>query len=108
MDDNYALYKAYLGKEYKLVRAENGEEAISKFLECNPDVILMDIGMPVVDGYQATDAIRQLESNVPIIAVTAFAYNDDKEKVLSRGFNGFLPKPLEKNALIEMLHKTGV
>ena len=108
VDDNYALYKAYLGKEYKLVRAENGEEAISKFLECNPDVILMDIGMPVVDGYQATDAIRQLESNVPIIAVTAFAYNDDKEKVLSRGFNGFLPKPLEKNALIEMLHKTGV
>lgn len=108
VDDNYALYKAYLGKEYKLVRAENGEEAISKFLECNPDVILMDIGMPVVDGYQATDAIRQLESNVPIIAVTAFAYNDDKGKVLSRGFNGFLPKPLEKNALIEMLHKTGV
>lgn len=108
MDDNYALYKAYLGKEYNLVRAENGEDAISKFLECNPDVILMDIGMPIVDGYQATDAIRQLESNVPIIAVTAFAYNDDKEKVLSRGFNGFLPKPLEKNALIEMLHKTGV
>lgn len=108
MDDNYALYKAYLGKEYNLVRAENGEEAISKFLECNPDIILMDIGMPIVDGYQATDAIRQLESNVPIIAVTAFAYNDDKEKVLSRGFNGFLPKPLEKNSLIEMLHKTGV
>lgn len=64
--------------------------------------------MPVVDGYQATDAIRQLESNVPIIAVTAFAYNDDKKKVLSRGFNGFLPKPLDKNALLETLHKMGV
>ena len=108
IDDNYKLYQAYLGQKYKLIRAKNGEEAIAKYLECNPDVILMDIGMPVVDGYQATDAIRQLESNVPIIAVTAFAYNDDKKKVLSRGFNGFLPKPLDKNALLETLHKMGV
>lgn len=108
IDDNYKLYQVYLGKQYKLIRARNGEEAISKYLEYNPDVILMDIGMPVVDGYQATDAIRQLESNVPIIAVTAFAYNDDKKKVLSRGFNGFLPKPLDKNALLETLHKMGV
>lgn len=108
MDDNYELYKAYLGKKYKLVRAVNGEEAISRFLECNPDVILMDIGMPLVDGYQATDAIRQLKSNVPIVAVTAFAYHEDKKKVLSRGFNGFLPKPLDRTALLEMLHKMGV
>lgn len=108
MDDNYELYKAYSGKKYKLVRAVNGEEAISRFLECNPDVILMDIGMPLVDGYQATDAIRQLESNVPIVAVTAFAYHEDKKKVLSRGFNGFLPKPLDRTALLEMLHKMGV
>ncbi|WP_455671645.1 ATP-binding response regulator [Phocaeicola sp.] len=108
MDDNYELYKAYLGKKYKLVRAVNGEEAISRFLECNPDVILMDIGMPLVDGYQATDAIRQLESNVPIVAVTAFAYHEEKKKVLSRGFNGFLPKPLDRTALLEMLHKMGV
>lgn len=108
MDDNYLLYKIYLEKKYNLVRAENGEEAISMFLECNPAIILMDIGMPVVDGYQATEAIRQLSSNVPIVAVTAFAYDEDKRKVMSRGFNGYLPKPLNKEALFNMLHQMGV
>lgn len=108
MDDNYLLYKIYLEKKYNLVRAENGEEAISMFLECNPAIILMDIGMPVVDGYQATEAIRQLSSNVPIVAVTAFAYDEDKRKVMSRGFNGYLPKPLNKEALFNMLRQMGV
>lgn len=108
MDDNYLLYKIYLEKKYNLVRAMNGEEAISLFLECNPSIILMDIGMPVVDGYQATEAIRQLAPNIPIIAVTAFAYDEDKRKVMSRGFNGFLPKPLNKEALFDTLHQMGV
>lgn len=108
MDDNYLLYKIYLEKKYNLVRAVNGEEAISMFLECNPAIILMDIGMPVVDGYQATEAIRQLAADVPIVAVTAFAYDEDKRKVMSRGFNGFLPKPLNKEALFNMLRQMGV
>ena len=54
------------------------KKPLSKFLEYSPAVILMDIGMPVVDGYQATEAIRQLSSKVPIVAVTAFAYDEDK------------------------------
>lgn len=108
MDDNYLLYKIYLEKKYNLVRAVNGEEAISLFLECSPSIILMDIGMPVVDGYQATEAIRQLAPNIPIVAVTAFAYEEDKRKVMSRGFNGFLPKPLNKQALFDILHQMGV
>ena len=99
MDDNYLLYKIYLEKHYDLIRATNGEEAVSKYLECNPDIILMDIGMPVVDGYQATDAIRQLSSDIPIVAVTAFAYDEDRRKVMSRGFNGKLSKPLNKDEL---------
>lgn len=105
MDDNYLLYKIYLEKHYDLIRATNGEEAVSKYLECNPDIILMDIGMPVVDGYQATDAIRQLSSDIPIVAVTAFAYDEDRRKVMSRGFNGYLSKPLNKDELLKMLHK---
>lgn len=108
MDDNYLLYKIYLEKKYNLVRAVNGEEAIALFLECNPSIILMDIGMPVVDGYQATEAIRQLAPNIPIVAVTAFAYDEDKRKVMSRGFNGFLPKPLNKEALFDILRQMGV
>lgn len=108
MDDNYLLYKIYLEKHYDLIRAANGEEAVSKYLECNPDIILMDIGMPVVDGYQATDAIRQLSSDIPIVAVTAFAYDEDRRKVMSRGFNGYLSKPLNKDELLKMLHKMGI
>ncbi|WP_455674054.1 ATP-binding response regulator [Phocaeicola sp.] len=108
MDDNYLLYTIYLDKKYDLIRAVNGEEAISKFLECNPDIILMDIGMPVVDGYQATDAIRQISPTIPIVAVTAFAYDEDRRKVMSRGFNGYLSKPLNKGELFKMLHKMGV
>ena len=108
MDDNYLLYKIYLEKHYDLIRATNGEEAVSKYLECNPDIILMDIGMPVVDGYQATDAIRQLSSDIPIVAVTAFAYDEDRRKVMSRGFNGYLSKPLNKYELLKMLHKMGI
>ncbi len=108
MDDNYLLYKIYLEKHYDLIRATNGEEAVSKYLECNPDIILMDIGMPVVDGYQATDAIRELSSDIPIVAVTAFAYDEDRRKVMSRGFNGYLSKPLNKDELLKMLHKMGI
>ena len=108
MDDNYLLYKIYLEKHYDLIRATNGEEAVSKYLECNPDIILMDIGMPVVDGYQATDAIRQLSSDIPIAAVTAFAYDEDRRKVMSRGFNGYLSKPLNKDELLKMLHNMGI
>lgn len=108
MDDNYLLYKIYLEKHYDLIRATNGEEAVSKYLECNPDIILMDIGMPVVDGHQATDAIRQLSSDIPIVAVTAFAYDEDRRKVMSRGFNGYLSKPLNKDELLKMLHKMGI
>lgn len=108
MDDNYLLYKIYLEKHYDLIRATNGEEAVSKYLECNPDIILMDIGMPVVDGYQATDAIRQLSSDIPIVAVTAFAYDEDRRKVMSRGFNGYLSKPLNKDELLKILHKMGI
>ena len=104
MDDNYLLYKIYLEKHYDLIRATNGEEAVSKYLECNPDIILMDIGMPVVDGYQATDAIRQLSSDIPIVA----AYDEDRRKVMSRGFNGYLSKPLNKDELLKMLHKMGI
>ena len=108
MDDNYLLYKIYLEKHYDLIRATNGEEAVSKYLESTPDIILMDIGMPVVDGYQATDAIRQLSSDIPIVAVTAFAYDEDRRKVMSRGFNGYLSKPLNKDELLKMLHKMGI
>ena len=108
MDDNFLLCEAFLAKDYNLIRAVNGEEAVSLFLKHGPDAILMDIGMPLVDGYQATEAIRQMSAVVPIIAVTAFAFHEDKRKVMSRGFNGYLSKPLNRVDLFDMLTKIGV
>ena len=54
----------------------------------------MDINMPVMDGYEATRKIRQLSSSVPIIAVTAYAYASDQDKILENGFNGYVSKPV--------------
>lgn len=108
MEDNYLLYQAYLAKKYNLIRAYNGEEAISLFLQKAPDAILMDLKMPVVDGYQATEAIRQMSASVPIIAVTAFAFPEDKKKVLSHGFTDYMSKPIEKNMLFQKLKAIGL
>ena len=62
-------------------------------------MILMDIKMPEMDGYEATAAIRELSSDIPIVAVTAFAYPEDMRRILSSGFNGCLPKPESAESL---------
>lgn len=103
MVDNYKLFEIMLAKKYDLVHAWNGEEAISLFLNENPDGILMDIRMPICNGYEATAAIRQMSADIPIIAVTAFAFSEDKEKILSGGFSGYLTKPVKVKELMETL-----
>ncbi len=106
--DNYKLFEIMLSKHYDLVHAWNGEEAISLFLNESPDAILMDIRMPVCDGYEATAAIRQMSAEIPIIAVTAFAYSEDKERILSSGFNAYLTKPVQSKELMNTLGELGI
>ncbi len=69
----------------------------------------MDINMPEMDGYEATAQIRQQSADVPIIAVTAFAFASDEQKVLSSGFDGYMPKPINarqlKTQVLDMLRK---
>lgn len=108
IEDNYLLYKAYLENKYSLLRAHDGEEAISLFLQHTPDAILMDLRMPNIDGYQATEAIRQMSSTIPIIAVTAYASEEDRSKVLAHGFSGYLAKPLKRGELLDTLRQAGV
>lgn len=96
---NYKLFEAILKKHYKLLHAWNGLEAVEMFTAENPDVILMDIKMPVMDGYEAISAIRKLSPDIPIVAVTAFAYPEDMRRILSSGFNGCLPKPVSADGL---------
>lgn len=98
-DSNYTLFHVLLKQEYKLVRAHNGREAVQLFRECNPLLILMDIKMPEMDGFEATAAIRQLSSSVPIIAVTAYAFQEDQERILSSGFSDYLAKPIKSQVL---------
>ena len=85
---------------------ENGEEGI-KLLKTNPyDVILMDLQMPILDGYQATKFIRQeMKSNIPIIAMTAHSMVSEEEKCLELGMNGYVPKPFTKENLFNKINE---
>ncbi|MFQ8804856.1 MAG: response regulator [Alistipes indistinctus] len=79
------LMKAFIGKRYEVIRAHDGQEAIDLFPKVRPDLVFMDIKMPVVDGYEATRAIRKISKEVPILAITAFAFESDREKALEAG-----------------------
>ena len=96
---NYKLFEVMLKRHYTLLHAWNGREAVEMFRSNRPSMILMDIKMPEMDGYEATAAIRLLSSDVPIVAVTAFAYPEDMRRILSSGFNGCLPKPVNADNL---------
>ena len=96
---NYKLFEVMLRKHYALLHAWNGRQAVELYREHRPEIILMDIRMPEMDGYEATAAIRKLSASVPIIAVTAFAYPEDMRRILASGFNGCLPKPVSADNL---------
>lgn len=96
---NYHLYETVLKNDYTLLHAWNGEEAVRLFREHQPHLILMDIKMPVMDGYEATKKIRKLSTTIDIIAITAFAFSSDEVHILNSGFNGYIPKPIHARSL---------
>ena len=102
---NFLLLKKILEKNYHILHALDGQEAIDMFHKYTPDLILMDIKMPNVNGWEATRIIRQHSSTIPIIAQTAFAYDADKEKAFKLGFNDFLTKPISVSLLRQTLKK---
>ncbi|MBN1768308.1 MAG: response regulator, partial [Prolixibacteraceae bacterium] len=100
-DSNYFFIEAFLERTHaNLIWAHNGFEAISMFNENKVDLILMDIMMPEMDGYEATKQIREINSTVPIIAQTALALPDDEEKCYESGCNYVLVKPISSEDLI--------
>ena len=105
VDSNFLLLKTLLGKRCNLLWAKNGEDAVNQFKEHQPDLILMDIKMPHMDGLEATRLIRSYSKEVPIVALTAFAFESDKDRAIEAGCNDFLTKPVSQNALEKVLDK---
>lgn len=102
-ESNYMLFESILGSHYKLIHAWDGIEAVELFDIHNPQLIIMDINMPRMDGYEATREIRKKSTTVPIIAVTAYAFASDKERIMENGFNSYVSKPINAKKLNEEL-----
>jgi len=122
-DDNYenrsVLRYLLTPLKFGIIEAFNGQEAVEKMLTLHPDLILMDMVMPVSDGFEATHKIRYYESRMrqatsstetlpghtPIIAITAKAFINDKQKCLDAGCDDFIPKPVNVDELLEKLQR---
>ena len=98
-ESNYLLLKTILHKYCNLIRAKTGLEALALFKENEVDLILMDIKMPVMDGYEATAEIRKVSASVPIIAVTAYAFAQDEQRIINSGFDAYTAKPINGKIL---------
>jgi PAS domain S-box-containing protein len=92
------------GLEVNVLRAVNGKEAVDICRKTDRiDLVLMDIKMPEMDGFQALSLIKEFRQDLPVIAVTAWAQDSDKEKALSSGFSGYIPKPIIKSHLLRIV-----
>ncbi len=104
-DSNFLLVNAILKKYANIVRAVNGMEAVNVVKNGNTDLILMDIRMPIMDGLEATMEIRKINPDIPIVALTANAFDSDRERALAAGCNDFIAKPIRKSDLLDLVQK---
>lgn len=87
-----------------VIHAHNGAEAVQMFRDGNNvDMVLMDIKMPVMDGYSATKEIRKINKDIPVIALTAFALDGDREKAFEAGCNEYITKPVDRERLLKVV-----
>ena len=113
VEDNFSnqqIMNLYIKNDVKKVEtASNGKEALEKFGMARFDLILMDVQMPIMDGFKATQKIRELEkstnTHVPIIAVTANAFPEDKERCLASGMDDYISKPFQPDELLDKIRQ---
>ena len=105
VESNFILLKNLIGREYTLLWAKDGVEAIEMYKQYQPDLILMDVKMPRMDGLEAIHIIRSYSKEIPIIALTAYAFEADKELALEMGCNDFVTKPISERTLRKALDK---
>jgi two-component system cell cycle response regulator DivK len=107
-EDNRRIVRDLLTTtDYEVTEAENGEEALAAVAKQRPDLILMDIQLPVMDGYEATRRIKADPAlrTIPIIAVTSYALSGDEEKARAAGCDDFVPKPYSPRQLLAKIRK---
>ena len=107
-EDNRQILRDLLAStDYEIVEAENGLEALAAVAKHRPDLILMDIQLPILDGYEATRRIKadpELRS-IPIIAVTSYALSGDEDKAREAGCDAYVPKPYSPRQLLEKINE---
>ncbi len=90
---------------YDVVEAETGEEGVTAAAEVGPDLVLMDVQLPGIDGHEALRLLRDGSAtrHVPVVAVTAFAMKGDETRALAEGFDGYIEKPINVRALVDQV-----
>lgn len=104
--DNLAVLEAFLEDDYELINADDGRKGLEMAKSQKPDLILMDISLPEMDGTEVLAEIKKIDDikNTPIIALTAHAMVGDKEKYLNMGFDSYVSKPiLDDEELVELI-----
>ena len=104
-DSNYILMTYILKNHYEFVRARDGQQAVDMVETESPDMILMDLKMPVLGGLDATRVIRRSHPDIPIIALTANAFDTDREEAMAAGCTDFLSKPVSTQKCLETIAK---
>lgn len=105
LDNRELICQNFIDSGIDVIQAENGQEAIEQYKKHDIDLILMDIRMPVLNGYEAAKVIKSLNPNMPIIALTASVMQDEFEKIKRDYFDDYLRKPVLRNDLIQTLAK---
>lgn len=100
--DNRLLLQAILGDQYELLEYENGSDALAGIAATRPDLVLLDISLPGLDGNEVLKRIRQDASlrSLPVVALTAHAMAGDRERFLAAGFNDYVTKPIVDESLL--------
>ncbi len=104
-DSNYMLMTYILKNHFEFFRAKDGLEAVDKALNDTPDLVLMDIKMPRMDGLEATRKIKEKNPDLPIIALTANAFDTDRIRAIEAGCCEFLSKPVNADKCIQTIKK---
>ena len=104
-DSNFILMTYILKKFYQFERAKNGQEAVDMVEKGEYDLILMDIKMPIMDGLEATKKIKETHPSLPIIALTANAFDSDRQMAFDAGCDEFLSKPISSNLCLRTIAK---